>query len=53
LPMLMLLAVPDRASDALERINAWFARHGRQFAVVASAAAGTYLAVKGLVDLVN
>jgi hypothetical protein len=29
LPMLMLLVVPDRATSTLERINAWFARNGR------------------------
>ena len=53
LPMLMLLAFPDRASSALERINLWFGRHGRQLAVVLSAAAGTYLAIEGLGDLIS
>jgi Sap, sulfolipid-1-addressing protein len=53
LPMLMLLAVPERASDALERINLWFSRHGRTVAIVASAAAGVYLAVEGLVGLLG
>jgi Sap, sulfolipid-1-addressing protein len=51
LPMLMLVLVPHRASSALERINVWFTQHGRLLAVLACAAAGVYLAVKGLVDL--
>ncbi len=52
-PMLMLLAMPERASGALEGLNLWFARHGAELAVFASAAAGAYLAVKGVVDLVG
>jgi hypothetical protein len=53
LPMLMLLAFPDRAVRTLEGINLWFTRNGRLLAVIVSAAAGVYLAVKGLVDLIN
>ncbi len=52
LPMLMLLAVPDRAASALERINLWFARNGRSLAIAASAAAGIYLIVRGLINLI-
>ena len=51
LPMLMLLIVPGRAERALDQINRWFARNGRRVAVIASAAAGAYLAVRGLADL--
>jgi hypothetical protein len=51
LPMLMLLAVPDRATDTLERINLWFARRGRTLAIVAAVAVGVYLIVKGIVQL--
>ena len=51
LPMVMLLAVPDRAGGELERINLWFARNGRRVAVVASAGAGLLLIVEGLTDL--
>ena len=51
LPMLMLLAVPDRASSTLERINLWFARNGRRLAVMASAGAGVLLIVEALTDL--
>jgi hypothetical protein len=53
LPMLVLLAVPDRASSELERINAWFSGHGRQLAVAVSAGAGLYLVVIGLVHLIG
>jgi len=51
LPMLMLLVVPDRAANALERINLWFARNGRTLAIVAAAGVGVYLIVKGVVQL--
>jgi hypothetical protein len=51
LPMLMLLVVPDRATSTLERINAWFARNGRQLAMLACLGAGAYLVTRGLVDL--
>lgn len=52
-PMMLLLIVPDRAERALDETNRWFARNGRTVAIVASAAAGAYLAIKGLVDLVS
>jgi hypothetical protein len=51
LPMLMLLVVPGRATSTLERINAWFARNGRQLVVLACLGAGAYLITRGLVDL--
>jgi hypothetical protein len=50
-PMLMLLAFPRRSVSLLERVNAWFHRHGRLLAVVAAAGAGVYLIVAGLVGL--
>ena len=53
LPMLMLLAVPGSAASTLERINLWFARHGRSLAILAAAAVGAYLIVKGLIQLVG
>jgi hypothetical protein len=53
LPMLALLLFPARASDSLEQINAWFTRRGRLLAVLACAAAGVYLIVKGLVNLIS
>jgi MFS family permease len=51
LPMLMLLVVPDRAADTLERINLWFARHGRTLAILAALVVGVYLIAKGVVHL--
>jgi MFS family permease len=53
LPMLMLLLVPDRAAGKLERINLWFARHGRTLAIAAAAGVGVYLIVKGLHQLIG
>jgi Sap, sulfolipid-1-addressing protein len=51
LPMLILIAFPTRGVVALERINAWFARHGRALLVPACAAIGAYLLVVGLVEI--
>jgi hypothetical protein len=51
LPMLMLLLFPAHATDTLERINRWFARHGRTLAIFAAAGVGVYLIVKGTVHL--
>jgi Sap, sulfolipid-1-addressing protein len=51
LPMLMLLATPARAADALERINRWFGRNWRLVAIVVAAGAGVYLVVKGVTGL--
>jgi hypothetical protein len=51
LPMLMLLLVPARASNALEAVNAWFVRNGRLIAVLACGLAGAYLGVRGMTDL--
>jgi Sap, sulfolipid-1-addressing protein len=53
LPMLMLLAVPDRAVAVLESINLWFARNGRILAVLAAAGVGVYLVVRGLAGLLS
>jgi hypothetical protein len=53
LPMLALLLYPARASGSLERINAWFAGRGRLLAVLACAAAGAYLSIKGLLNLIG
>jgi Fe2+ transport system protein B len=51
LPVLMLLLVPDRASSALEHVNAWFTQNGRRLAMLACVGAGLYLIVKGIVGL--
>ncbi|HTR89021.1 MAG TPA: GAP family protein [Solirubrobacteraceae bacterium] len=51
LPMLLLLATPERAADALERINLWFGRNWRIVAIAACLGAGVYLIVKGILTL--
>ena len=51
LPMVLLLAFPTRAVAALESINRWFARNGRSLGIVAAAAVGVYLIVKGVTQL--
>ena len=53
LPMLMLLAFPNRAAGLLERSNQWFTEHRRQLGVAISAGVGLYLIVKGLADLLG
>jgi len=53
LPMLMLLAVPDRATSVLEQVNRWFALRGRLLAVILSAAAGIFLIIEGIGDLIT
>jgi hypothetical protein len=53
LPMLLLLAVPDRASSSLEQVNRWFALRGRLLAVILSAAAGIFLIIEGAGDLIT
>ncbi len=50
-PMVMLLVFPRRAGAALERINDWFARHGRMLGAVVAAGVGIYLIVAGLIEL--
>jgi hypothetical protein len=52
-PMLLLLIVPRGTEGALVATNSWFARNGRTVAIVASAVAGAYLAIKGFADLVS
>jgi hypothetical protein len=53
LPMLMLLAFPERAADQLERTNRWFTEHRRLLGVAISAGVGLYLIVKGLTGLLG
>ena len=51
LPMLMLIAFPARSVGALERVNAWFAVHGRGLLVIASGGLGIYLIIVAIVEL--
>jgi hypothetical protein len=53
IPMLMLLAVPERASSSLARVNLWFTRHGRLLAVALSAGVGMYLFIRGLIGVIS
>jgi hypothetical protein len=52
LPMLMLIAFPRHSVGALDRVNAWFATHGRRTLVLASGGLGIYLIIVGVVELV-
>jgi hypothetical protein len=38
---------------ALERTNAWFARHGGEVLALASGAVGVYLVIVGVVELIT
>jgi hypothetical protein len=51
LPALMLVAVPARTVDTLERVNRWFGRHGRLLGIAASAGGGVYMIVHGIIAL--
>jgi hypothetical protein len=51
LPMLLLIAFPERAVLVLERVNSWFARHGRSLGAAAAGVAGVYLLVVGIVEV--
>ena len=51
LPMLMLIVFPEHSVGALERVNAWFATHGRRLLVLASGGLGIYLIVVGVIEL--
>lgn len=51
LPMLILIAFPDRGVVALERTNAWFARRGRPLLVPLCAVLGVYLLAVGGIEL--
>jgi hypothetical protein len=53
IPMLLLLIAPRGAGRTLDETHRWFARNGRTVAILASAAAGAYLAIDGLVDLIG
>jgi hypothetical protein len=51
LPMLLLIAFPARGVVALERTNAWFARHGRELLIPACVLIGVYLLAVGAAEL--
>lgn len=51
--VVIFLLRPGAARRALGRLNAWARRHARATTVVVSAAAGSYLAIKGALGLVD
>jgi hypothetical protein len=53
LPMLVLIAFPVRGVAMLERVNGWFAAHGRALLVLACGGLGVYLFAVGLVELLG
>ncbi len=53
LPMLVTVAFPSRSVAALERINGWFAAHGRMLLVLLCGGVGLYLLIVGVVELVS
>jgi hypothetical protein len=42
---------PDRTADAIVRLKGWFARHGRQLAIVGLSALGALLAARGILTV--
>jgi Sap, sulfolipid-1-addressing protein len=52
-PMLLLLVWPQRATAVLEAVNGWFTRHGRVTLELVCLAAGLYLGVEGLIDVLG
>ncbi len=53
LPILMLILLRDRGVGVLERVNAWFASHGRALAVAAASGIGAYLLIVGMVETIE
>lgn len=51
-PMLLLIALPERGTAILESINSWFGAHGRSVGVGVLALLGLYLLIVGIVELV-
>lgn len=52
LPMLAVIAFPERATAVLESVNDWFARNGRRIGVIALVVLGLYLLGVGIAGLV-
>ena len=52
LPILMLILLRDRGVNILERVNAWFASHGRALAVAGAGGIGAYLLIVGVVEAI-
>ncbi len=50
-PLLGYAFAPERTQEAVTRFRAWLARSGRRVATIAAAAIGTYLVLRGLIQL--
>lgn len=50
IPMLVIVAFPERGSAVLESINAWFSRHGRSIGEAALVLLGAYLLIVGAIE---
>jgi hypothetical protein len=50
-PLLGYAFAPERTQEAVTRFRAWLARSGRRVATIAAAAIGTYLILRGLIQL--
>lgn len=51
IPMLLIIALPERGSQILQSVNAWFGSHGRSVGVAALAILAAYLLIVGIVEL--
>lgn len=52
MPLLGLAIAPDLTVRTIGRGKAWIGQHGRRFAMIALAALGGLLVIKGLIELV-
>jgi magnesium-transporting ATPase (P-type) len=52
IPMLLVIAVPERGTHILEFVNTWFAAHGRTLATIVLAVLGVYLLGVGIVEVI-
>lgn len=53
LPLVGYALAPDRTQDAVERLRAWLEQNGRRAGIVAAAAIGIALVVRGFVTLLG
>jgi hypothetical protein len=51
LPLLGYVFAPERTQGAVAGFRAWLARSGRRAAVIVAAVIGTFLLVRGLIEL--
>jgi hypothetical protein len=51
IPLVLYLVAPERTTAVVEDLRDWLARNGRRVAVIALAIAGTYLLIRGALEL--